>query len=167
MAGPLRGRGDPFAVDVTIEAGTLETVGNADTTVVENLTAYDRDTGDLQYLSHHGPDGPVYGTKPFDRWARVTCTRVGTERLNDLLDTPFDDDMVDTVMTFEGDPSVAVFQTTTLFDRDGNVVSESTVDIDDLLDVTPRSLTTTVSIGDRSRTATFPVEVERSESHQL
>ncbi|PSQ26221.1 hypothetical protein BRD01_01025 [Halobacteriales archaeon QS_8_65_32] len=55
MAGPLRGRGDPFAVDVTIEAGTLETVGNADTTVVENLTAYDRDTGDLQYLSHHVP----------------------------------------------------------------------------------------------------------------
>ncbi|WP_158057191.1 hypothetical protein [Halorussus halophilus] len=56
----------------------------------------------------------------------------------------------------DGEKRIEIVYQTTL-GRDGSVVSEPTVDHDELLSATPESVTATVSLDDRTHTELIPV----------
>lgn len=152
LVGAPRATGEPVSVTRTITDDAIE---------------YLPETDRVRYARVSTPEGPDdYETAPFERWASRRCASVGSDVV-----LPTIRDRVDTELTGIGKGvsseyfglAITVSATTTR-NRDGEVVSEPSLSVDQLRAVTPRTIEATVRLSDREHTRGVPVFVEESEA---
>lgn len=104
-------------------------------------------------------------TAPFDEWARSECVEVGANAVVTVVEDRFDtsvDGVGSGVRYLLFGPVVTADHTVTR-DRDGSVVSEPNVSLDQLISVAPRTMTVTVDLESRGYTTDVPVGVGHAE----
>jgi hypothetical protein len=105
---------------------------------------------------------PVYDTMPFEQWAETECAHVGSQKVAEVIETRIDGNTSEVnagVTTQNGNRTVIVTRST-VFNRDGEVKSTPSMSYKQLGAVAPSTVTATVSLENRSRTCTVPVEIE-------
>ena len=149
---PVRGRGTPVSVERTIRDPQVDYREEQDT--VRYVGAYIRD----------GPTAderePVYETAPFTEWVTSEAASVGSGAVNDAIDARADGSAGATAgMTHRDGRQVVTV------DRNHQPDSQQDTDrpsFDELVDITPKSTTVTITLGGRTRTEIFGVWVEES-----
>ena len=157
-----RGRADPISIDAEFPRERAEYLPEEDAVrYLAGLVV----TNKSEFREGAEPKRePNYRTVLFDLCASTECAHMGAGR---VLETAkerlgMDDSGGEVSYLVSSDDNgrrIALVCYTTL-GRDGSVVSDSTVDHDELVSVTPRSVTSTISLDGRSRTETIPVWVE-------
>ncbi|MBX0296772.1 hypothetical protein [Haloarcula nitratireducens] len=104
-------------------------------------------------------------THPFNTWARRECAEIGANEI-----VPVVDDRLETTVAGVGSgvrylifgPVITVDHTVTR-DRDGSIVNEPNVTLEQLISVAPRTITVTVTLAGQLLTTEFPVGVGHNE----
>jgi len=149
---PVRGRGTPISVERTIQDPQVDYQEEQDT--VRYVEAY---TG-------NGPTAdeqePVYETAPFTEWVTSKAASVGSGAVNDAIDTRANGSAGATAgMTHRDGKQVIIV------DRNHQPNSQQDTDrpsFDELVDLTPKSATVTITLEGRTQTETFGVWVKES-----
>lgn len=105
---------------------------------------------------------PVYDTIPFERWAETECVHVGSKRVAEVMASRLGKNASEVtagVTTQNGSKTIIVTRSTTV-DRDGDVRSTPSMSYEQLEAVAPSTVTATVSLENRRRTCTVPVEIK-------
>jgi hypothetical protein len=147
--GPRQGRADPLTLDETV------VVDDPDLDYLPEKNA-------VRFPSLMNESGVVaFDTMPFDRWSQLQCAEVALDPAWAVVAERLDGDSTGlgrgVTASFPG--MVVEFSHTTTVDDEGEVVSAPPVTFDELLDVTPRSVTATVSLDEETATHTVPVQV--------
>ncbi|NEU56859.1 hypothetical protein [Halorussus sp. MSC15.2] len=139
-------------------------------------TEYLPDDHAIRYVAYLSPDDAdpperdsAYRTMPFERWAKTECANLGQQRVAEAVESRLDEDQsAGYAVGQHPDDGLAVkVRISTMRNRDGTVVSEPTVEYDDLRDVTPESVTATIQYAGQECTETFPVVVSELEGQYL
>ncbi len=104
-------------------------------------------------------------TEPFTKWARRESATIGAREILSVIETRLDtpvEGVGSGVRYLVFGPVVTVDHTITR-DNDGSIVSEPTVTLDQLISVSPNTLTVTVTLNGHALTRDFPVGVGQSE----
>jgi hypothetical protein len=141
----VRGEGEPVMTTGTVSREEIEYIGET------NSVSY----GDT--------------TDPFEKWARRECASVGSTAV-----LPAIDDRIDKPLEGVGKGErglafglVISVNHTIARDRDGSVMSEPNVDLEKLVAVAPRLVTTTVILEEQEFTRDVPVIVRHGETQLL
>ncbi|WP_152421683.1 hypothetical protein [Halogeometricum pallidum] len=140
-----RGKGEAVKIEKTITPESVE---------------YLESTNEVRENGH---------TQPFNNWARRECAEIGAGEV-----VPVVDDRLETAVEGVGSgvrylifgPVITVDHTVTR-DRDGSIVSEPNVTLEQLISVAPRTMTVTVTLDGHTFTKEFPVGVGHSEVSYL
>lgn len=140
----VRGEGDPVTTEQTIDRDSIE---------------YLEETDEIRY-------GDT--TELFGRWARRECAAVGSTAVLPAIEDRFEKLLEGVGKGVRGllFGLVITVDHTLVRDRDGSVTSEPNVDFEELVAVTPRTVTTTVVLEGRDYTRVVPVIVQQSELQQ-
>ncbi|WP_049893565.1 hypothetical protein [Halogranum rubrum] len=147
--GPRQGRADPLTVDetVVVDDPDLEYLPRKDAVRFPSLMSRD--------------DVVAYDTTPFGRWSQLQCAEAGLDPVwtvvSERLGGNTDGLGRGAASSFPG--MVVELSHTTRVDSEGTVVSEPVVPFDEFLDITPASVTVTVSLDGKEATHTVPVNV--------
>lgn len=147
--GPRQGRADPLTVDNPL------VVDDADLEYLPEKNA-------VRFPSLMNQSGVVaYDTIPFGRWAQLKCAETGVDTVWNVVAGRLDGDPKEigrgATSSFPG--MVVELSHTTSVDDAGEVVSAPPVSFDELLDITPNSVTVTVALDGQKATHTVPVQV--------
>jgi hypothetical protein len=151
--GPRQGAADPIRVDETV------VIDDPDLEYLPEKNA-------VRFPSLMNQSGVVaYDTMPFGRWSQLQCAEAGVEAVWAVVSDRVDDPTrIGRGATSSFPGMVVELSHDTELDEDGNVVAEPTVSFDELLDVTPESVTASVSLDGTTATHTVPVQVIESSS---
>lgn len=136
-----RGRGDAVAIERTIARDSVE---------------YLESTGEVEDNGH---------IRPFNQWAQRECEELGAETVVSVLESRLDlpvEGVGSGVRYLVFGPVVSVDHTITR-DRDGSIVSEPNVALEQLISVAPRTMTVTVAIAGNRYSTDVPVGVGHGE----
>ncbi|SEL41998.1 hypothetical protein [Haloferax larsenii] len=140
-----RGKGEDETVEKTISRESVE---------------YLKSTNEVREKSY---------TQPFDTWARRECAEIGADKI-----VPIVDDRLETAVSGVGSGvrylifgPVITADHKVARDRDGSIIGEPNVTLEQLTSVAPRTITVTVSLAGRTFTKGFPVGVGHSEVYNL
>jgi hypothetical protein len=147
--GPRQGRGDPLTLGetVVVDDPDLELASGGDA---------------VRFPSLMNESGVVAtDTMPFDRWSQLQCAEAALDPAWRVVERRLDgeSERLGRGVTSSFPGMVVEFSHTTTVDDEGEVVSAPPVTFDDLLDITPRSVTATVSLDEKTVTHTVPVQV--------
>lgn len=147
--GPRQGQADSLTLDQTVVVDDPE-------------LDYLPEKNAVRFPSLMNESGVVAtDTMPFDRWSQLQCAEAALDPAWRVVERHLDGD--DTGLgrgvtsSFPG--MVVEFSHTTTIDDEGEVVSAPPVTFDELRDITPRSVTATVSLDEKTATHTVPVQV--------
>lgn len=147
--GPRRGRANPLALGntVAVDEPNLELVAENDTVRFP--------------AARNGTEVVEYGTMSFDAWARMEAASVGVDEVWRVVEDRLGDDAgsISRGVASTALGVVVELALTTSLDREGNVASEPTATFERVVDVTPASVTATVSLDGRNGTCEIPVQV--------
>lgn len=145
--GPVRGENE---ADISIRVTETDES-------VEYLPANDS----VRFVTHRSGGAPAdYAVRDWETWARLQCViaardpavRHATEELGQSVGGAASDEEVYT-------------QITTTLDRDGNVFDRPTVDFDQLVAATPKTVEVTYVLSDREHTCEVPVYARHVVGH--
>lgn len=145
--------------DVLADSGL--TRGKSDAVAIQRTITRDS----LEYLESTDHVRENGHTAPFRKWARRESERIGANAVVSVVEDRFDtsvDGVGSGVRYLLFGPVVTADHTVTR-DRDGSVVSEPNVSLDQLISVAPRTMTVTVDIDSRGYTTDVPVGVGHAE----
>lgn len=147
--GPRQGRADPLTLDKPLA------IDDADLEYLPKKNA-------VRFPSLMNQSGVVaYDTMPFDRWAQLQCAEAGVDAVWDVVAARLDREPTrlgrGATSSFPG--MVVELSHTTVVDDAGEVVSQPPVSFDELLEVTPASVTATVALDGQESTHAVPVQV--------
>lgn len=156
--GPTRGESE-----VDIEVQEIEDDANVEYIEGDHAVRYVarwRHTNHEEVQEGDPPERePVYERTPFEDWAKIQCftaaARVGAEHANDELGT--DEVSGGITNSIEGEDIVAVVSVETILDRDGEPVSETSVEFDALVAATPATVHVTYHLDDQEYQLDAPV----------
>ena len=141
----VRGKGEPVATTGTVTRDYLE---------------YIEETNGVRY-----PDA----TEPFAKWARRECAVIGSSAvlpaINNRIDKPLEG--VGKGVRALAFGLVITVDHTIARDREGTVMSEPNVGLDELVTVAPRSVTATVVLEGHEYTRDVPTIVRHGEIQQV
>ena len=140
----VRGKGDPVTAEETITRDSVE---------------YLEATNEVRY-------GDT--TEPFHRWARRECASVGSTAVLPAIEDRFEkpiEGLGKGVRSLLFGLIITV-DYTVVRDEEGSVTSEPNVEFEELVAVTPRTVTATVVLEGRDYARTVPVIVQESEFQQ-
>lgn len=108
-------------------------------------------------------------TLSFDTWGHRKCFTVASRKGPSIVDERLDTDVVGLGSSVRGllYDFVAVIHHSIHLARDGSVISEPNVGLDEVISVAPRTITVTVSLDGQDYTESVPVAVEDSVSQNL
>lgn len=160
-----RGRADPISVTETVEpaAGT-------------EYLPVDHDVRYVAYVQIDDEDPPeresAYETISFEVWARGKCGGAANERVRAILREQLGAENTPGTSwgrNREGDEDgIAVnVSLDTMYDRDGELLSEPTVEYETVLEVAPRAVEATIRYAEQEHTETIPVWIRTSEGQLL
>lgn len=143
----------------------------APVTVEQELTdeAVDyRPASDTVRWSRSTGEGGPYTTEPFGTWASRTAASVGSDAVLPAIRERLDGEAtgIGNGVSDELVGMVIAVSIGTTYDREGQVVSEPNVSLEELVDVTPRTVRTTVTLEGREYTRPVAVFVEEGEVHE-
>ncbi|SEO40077.1 hypothetical protein SAMN04487948_102246 [Halogranum amylolyticum] len=147
--GPRQGRADPLTLGETVVVDDPE----LDYLPEENAVRFPSLMNESSVVATD--------TMPFGRWSQLQCAEAALDPAWRVVEGHLDGD--DTGLgrgvasSFPG--MVVEFSHTITVDDEGTVVSAPPVTFDELLDLTPRSVTATVSLDGETATHTVPVQV--------
>ncbi|WP_137287702.1 hypothetical protein [Halorussus salinisoli] len=129
----------------------------------------------VAYQSANDPDPPeresAYKTMSFEQWAKTECASLGQQRVMEVVESRLKEHqhVGFACGQYDGDcHDLAVkVELSTMRDRDENILSEPTIDYNDLRDITPTSVTATIQYAGLEHTETFPVVVHETEGQFL
>lgn len=151
--GPRQGEADPIRVEETV-------------VVDDPDLAYLPEKNAVRFPSLVNQSGVVaYDTMPFGRWSQLQCAETGVEAVWATVSDSIDDAHhigCGATSSFPG--MVVELSHDTELDEAGNVVDEPTISFEELLGVTPESVTVSVSLDGTTATHTVPVRVIKSSS---
>lgn len=130
-----RGKGEPVAIEKPISRESVEYLESTNDV---------RENGD---------------TQPFKKWARSESAKTGANEVLSVVDNRLDtavEGVGSGVRYLIFGPIITVDHTVTR-DRDGSIVSESNVSLEQLISVAPRTLTVTATLDGHAFTKEFPV----------
>lgn len=157
MSTSSRGNAPPITVERSFTDETVEYLAADDT--VRYISGY-KSTLATEINSDDVGREPIYKTVPLDRWATVQSANLARERVEVRLDERFDDENGIRVTMQARDASrwiEVVLETT--FNRAGRVVWEPTVSLAEVREITPSSVTVSLSFEDHHWNTTIPVTV--------
>lgn len=158
--------GDAITVNATVEREHVEYLESED--AIRYVAAW-RAPDNVTRSDESPPTRtPVYETVPFAEWAETECAAAAAKRMGGVLESRLNGSVegVSAGITRVNDTVVVAVTRRTLYDRDGNVISTPTVGFDRLAAVTPRQVTVTLTIENRTTTCTVPVVVQSMEVQQ-
>lgn len=135
------GKGEPSAIKQTVSTDGVEFLESSQRV---------RDNGD---------------TQPFHKWARAECLEIGANRIVEIIENRLDKPVEGVgagVRYLIFGPVITVDHMVTR-DRDGEIVSEPNVALEDLISVTPRTLRVTVILDGNKYRRAIPVGGGHSE----
>ncbi|MFC6973935.1 hypothetical protein ACFQL1_03465 [Halomicroarcula sp. GCM10025709] len=150
-------------VDITLDGRLHRADGDpaaTTKTVTDSAVEYDPDSGRVR---------TDHGTEPFDAWARRTAIEHAAETVLSVVDRRLDEDLSGVgrgIRSLLFGLVVTVDHTVTR-NRDGEVVGEPTVPMEQLLATAPRTMRATVELDGRSLERPVPVGVGHSETQYL
>ncbi|MFC4551508.1 MULTISPECIES: hypothetical protein [Halorussus] len=156
-----RGRADPVSVESEVDPPTGTEYLPRDHAVryVAVRAAGDSDPPERE---------SAYDTVAFEDWARGKCGKAATRRVREVLGERLGEEHTPGTAWSRRDDGFAVeVSLTTTYDRDGNRLSEPTVEYEEVLDAAPSEVTATVRYAGQEHSETFPVCVDTRESHLL
>lgn len=158
---PVRGAADPVTVERTVDDEELEYLEATDE--VRYVAAYRHTNHDEVENASKPEREPVYETTPFERWGETECAHAAALEVGDIIENAFDGGANTSpgVTTRDGKKVVEADYHTHL-DRDGDVISKPSVEFERVVEVTPRSVTATVSLEGHEHADTVPVFVRRA-----
>ncbi|WP_135855143.1 hypothetical protein [Halorussus salinus] len=141
-------------------------------------TEYLPDDHAIRYVAYRSVDDEdpperesAYKTMSFERWAKAECASLGQQRVTEVVESRLEEGqhVGFACGQYDGDcHDLAVkVERSTMRDRDGNILSEPTIEYDDLRDITPTSVTATIRYAGLEHTETFPVVVRETEGQFL
>lgn len=125
--------------------------------------------GSVDYLSESDCVRDEHGTEPFDQWAKQTAIEHAAETVLSVVDDRLDEDdpgLGRGIRSLLFGLVVTVDHTVTR-DRDGDVVHEPNVSMEQVLSVAPPTIRATVELDGRSLERAVPVAVGHSEAQYL
>lgn len=151
MVGLPRGEGAPVSVERAITDDAVEYRPVSDT---------------VRWSRSTDRTGP-YTTEPFERWATRRSASVGSEVVLPTIQNRVDEEVtgIGKAASREIIGMVITVHVGTTYDRDGDVVSEPNVSTEEVVDVTPRSVRTTMVLEGQEYTRSVPVFVEETDFH--
>jgi len=154
IVGHPQGRGAPVSTEQTITDEGVEYRPSSDT---------------VRWVKYRSGGDPVaYETEPFEKWADRRCATVGSDIVLPTIQTRVDKELQGVGKGASGEiiGLVITVHIGTTYDRDGDVKSEPNVPVETLLDVTPRTVQTTIELEEREHSRSVPVFVEETEFHE-
>ena len=154
IVGHPQGRGAPVSTEQTITDEGIEYRPSSDT---------------VKWVKLRSEEGPVaYETEPFEKWADRRCAAVGSDIVLPTIQTRVDKELQGVGKGASGEiiGLVITVHIGSAYDRDGNVLSEPNISVETLLDVTPRTVQTTIKLKEREHFRSVPVFVEESDIHE-
>lgn len=156
--GPVRGEHDPIDVRAVERDDEVEYL--PETEAVRYVAAWRHANHDEVANGSAPPTRePVYETTSFEDWAATRCSSAAAsaaaDHANDALDTDAVGGGIASAVPDHALAAVLVVGTT--LDREGNVVGESDVAFEALVDATPRTVTATYVLADREHERAVPV----------
>ena len=148
LIGQPRGEGESISTDQTVPSETIEYRSTDDT---------------VRYPKTTDPDGPEeYETERFEDWAKRKCASVGVEPAIAAVRERIDGDAeaIGTNMTREYIGTVILVTATTSLNREGEITQQPNVPFETLVEVTPRTVETTVRLDGQEHTRSVPVFVK-------
>jgi hypothetical protein len=136
-----RGKGEAVAIEKTIARDSVE---------------YLESTNEVRENDH---------TQPFDKWARSECVEIGANEVVPVVANRLDkavEGVGSGVRYLIFGPVISVDHIVTR-DRDGSIVSEPNVPLDQLISVAPRTMTVTVSLDGHEYSTQIPVGAGHAE----
>ena len=152
--GPRQGEADPIRVDETV-------------VVDDSDLEYLPEKNTVRFPSLVNQSGIVASdTMPFGRWSQLQCAEAGVEAVWAVVSDRIGDDAhhIGRGATSSFPGMVVELSHDTELDEDGNVVAEPTLSFEELVGVTPESVTVSVSLDETTATHTVPVRVIKSRS---
>ena len=156
-----RAIGEPTSVEKTVEDENLEYIEETDE--VRYVAGW-RAPSDEAIENGSKPERePVYDTVPFERWARVECLSIGAKAVYGALGERLDGGTKGLSVGFgrvEGQSESRIHVSVeTLLDREGDVISEPSVEFEEIVAATPRTVEVTFSFAGKERSCTEPAFV--------
>lgn len=144
-----RAEGDPVSVERTIADDAVEYRPASDT---------------VRWSRSTDGTGP-YETEPFERWASRKCAAVGADVVLPTIRDRSDGEVTGVATGVSGTlvGTVVTVRVGATYDLDGNVVSEPSVSVEEVIDVTPRTVRATITLDGREHTRPVPVFVEEGD----
>lgn len=154
-----RGEGDPVSIERVIADDSID---------------YDSSNDTVRFPTLMGSEGPVaYKTESFESWADRRCASVGSEAVLPTIQDRFEKAVqsigkaVGREDTREELGMVITVWAITHRNREGEIDSKPNFSFQALVDRTPRSVHTTITLEDREHTRSVPVFVEETEIADL
>lgn len=154
IVGHPQGRGAPVSTEQTITDEGIEYRPSSDT---------------VKWVKYRSGGDPVaHETEPFEKWADRRCASVGSDVVLPTIQTRLDKDLQGVGKGVSGETIglVITVHIGTTYDRDGDVISEPNISVEDLLAVTPRTVRATIKLEGREHSRSVPVFVEETEFHE-
>lgn len=137
--GPIRGENE-----VNISVQTTET---------DSSVKYFPKNDTVRFVASRSGDSEVsYSTRDFEDWAVIRCASAARDPAIEYVE----EELGESVGGSVGDGEVYVNISIEL-DRNGNITSRPSVEFDELVAVTPRTIQVTYELEDRKRTCEIPV----------
>lgn len=152
IVGLPRAEGDSISVERAITDDSIEYRPSSDT------VKWSRST------SQTGP----YETEPFEKWANRKSASVGSDVVLPTIQDRADREVSGIGKGVSGEyiGMVIAIHIGTTYNRDGNVISEPNMSVEGLVDVTPRTVRTTITLEEREYTRPIPVFIEEADIYE-
>lgn len=144
--------------------------GEADAEVHGSETAAEDDSieyvgdGTVEIVIARSGDEPIETTtEPFEEWATVWCARIASEAMFEYLNDRLESMRGIGVGSRYG--TGVTVDHTTMYDRDGEKISEPEIEFDRLVSETPRTASATVEAGEHEHTCELPVYVRQYDGY--
>lgn len=166
-SGPHRGRGEPLSTNAT---GTPEDVRYFAGNDTIRYVAGWRHANHEAVVEEGAPPvrEPVYEYTPVEDWVATHAADVGAGAVRRALPRRLGVSEPGVSVGFGGRDGerYVIVERTTLRNREGTVIAESNVSYAGVVAAAPRSVTVSLSVGNRSYGRTYPVRVENVTLHQ-
>lgn len=114
-------------------------------------------------MVRHGEAVRETKRRPFEEWAATRCVRAARDAVDDYLEGRFEEPADVSVgwgrPTPDSDDLAVLVSLVTSLDREGRTIREPTLQLDELVLMTPRTAAATITLDDRHHSCTVPVYV--------
>lgn len=155
----VRGTGGPMTICETVTLGESK---------------YLPDESEVRHVVARNAEGPVeWTTEPVAQYVHRECVKAGAEAvlptIEDRFDSPVENISTKAQFGDDGDPGERIIVEYTVWKETWGQAVRSTpnIDFDDLVSVTPRTVRTTVGLGDEEYSCNVPVFIRTTEAALL